>query len=301
MDNDNQDRKKEFKIDISSTAIESSIELAKDFVGRLVNPSVEELGLLIKDKISYWRFSNQIKILNKAKLICEKNNVSIKSISPKLLCPYLENASLEDNDDLQDKWAALLVNMVDSKKNVQNHVFPYILSQLSKEEFDFLESNVNNKNMMILNLKNELTLFLETKEEKEKIISSKIESLNDRLKEFKTYSSSRFEILKEISDLERQLSNQKYTETRINFSINEPIEIREQDLKEFEIANIIRLGLAKIVYEVTAGTQSIYIPEISEIREKSIDFDIDIGNDSKTIITELGEIFIKACQNKRFL
>ena len=130
------DESKETKIDVSSTAVEKGIDIAKDFADKLVLPPIEELGLLVRDQISYWRFSNQVKILNKAKSIREKNNVSVKSIPPKLLCPYLDNASLEDDDDLQDKWATLLVNMVDSKQNIQNHVFPYILSQLSKDEFD---------------------------------------------------------------------------------------------------------------------------------------------------------------------
>src|ERR1039458_8914342 len=95
------------KIDVTSTALEKGIEVAKGFVDRLVNPSIEELGLLMRDQVSLWRFKNQVNILNKAKSICEKNNITTKSISPKLLCPYLENASLEDDIFLQDKWANL--------------------------------------------------------------------------------------------------------------------------------------------------------------------------------------------------
>ena len=60
------------KTDISSTAVEKGLDLAKGFVDKLVSPPIEELGLLIKDQVSYWRFSNQIKILNKAKILCEK-------------------------------------------------------------------------------------------------------------------------------------------------------------------------------------------------------------------------------------
>ncbi|WP_288741633.1 Abi-alpha family protein, partial [uncultured Rheinheimera sp.] len=150
------DDEKTKKIDISSTAVEKGLDIAKGFADKLVLPSIEELGLLVKDQISYWRFKNQIKILNKAKTLCEKNNVSIKSIPPKILCPYLENASLEDDDELQDKWAALLVNMVDSRLNIQNHVFPYILSQLSKDEFNLLESVFTEKERRIEGLTYEL-------------------------------------------------------------------------------------------------------------------------------------------------
>lgn len=66
-------------------------------------------------------------------------------ISPKLLTPLLEYASLEDNEKLQDKWATLLANMVDSDQNVENHVFPYLLSQVSIQEFELLEKTLNIK------------------------------------------------------------------------------------------------------------------------------------------------------------
>jgi hypothetical protein len=127
------------KIDITSTALESMVDAARGFVERLAGPPAEELGLLAKDQISYWRFKNQVAILNKAKSLCEENNIHLKAISPKLLCPFLENAALEDDDYLQDRWAQLLASMVDSERNIQNHVFPYILGQLSKNEFIALE------------------------------------------------------------------------------------------------------------------------------------------------------------------
>jgi hypothetical protein len=115
-------------INISSTTIEKGIDFAKSFLDKLITPAIEEMGLLLKDQVSLWRFNNQVKILNKAKLICEANNIPIKSISPKILCPYLEQCSLEDDELLQEKWAHLLSNMVDSRKNIQINIFPYILS-----------------------------------------------------------------------------------------------------------------------------------------------------------------------------
>ena len=127
------------KIDISSTALEKSIDTAKEFLGKLMSPAVEEVGLLLRDSVALWRFKNQVRILNKAKACCERNNISPKAISLKLLCPLLEGAALEEDETLQDKWAILLSNMVDSEQNIQNHVFPYILSQMSSNEFLFVE------------------------------------------------------------------------------------------------------------------------------------------------------------------
>src|SRR5690554_4542011 len=115
------------KIDITSTALEKGIDLAKDFLDKLVMPAVEETGLLLKDKVTLWKFKNQVQMLNKAKAYCEKNNISPKQVSLKLLCPLLDYSGIEEDEILQNKWAILLSNMVDSDQNIENHVFPYIL------------------------------------------------------------------------------------------------------------------------------------------------------------------------------
>ena len=55
------------KIDITSTALEKGIDTAKEFLEKLIGPTVEETGLLLKDKVTFWRFKNQIRMINKAK------------------------------------------------------------------------------------------------------------------------------------------------------------------------------------------------------------------------------------------
>ncbi len=129
------------EINISSKAIEKGLDAAKGFLSKLIGPAVEETGLLLKDHVAMWRFGNQVKMLNKARAKCEKHGISPKQISPKLLVPLLEGASLEEDEEMQDKWANMLTNMVDPDQNLQNHVFPYILGQLSKLEFEFLEQS----------------------------------------------------------------------------------------------------------------------------------------------------------------
>ena len=119
------------KIDITSSVVEKGIDLAKSFVDKLIVPSVEEVGLLLKEQVTFWKFKNQVRMLNKAKVYCEKHKISPKTISVKLLFPLLEYAGLEEEEELQDKWAILLSNMVDSEQNIQNHVFPYILTQIA--------------------------------------------------------------------------------------------------------------------------------------------------------------------------
>ncbi len=127
------------QLNIKSTTIEKALDLAKEFLGKLISPTVEEVGLFLSDNIKYYRFKNQVKILLKAKTYIEENNIKIKEIPIKILVPLLENASLEEDEELQDKWAKLLANMADSESNIQNQVFPYILSQISIDEFNALK------------------------------------------------------------------------------------------------------------------------------------------------------------------
>lgn len=75
----------------------------KSFLSKILMPGAEELGLLIKDKITNIRLKGQIKILAKSKEKCLKHGISVKAILPKLLVPLLENASLEDDNYLHDK------------------------------------------------------------------------------------------------------------------------------------------------------------------------------------------------------
>ncbi|WP_413615133.1 DUF4393 domain-containing protein [Halomonas cupida] len=292
------------KINITSTALEKGIDVAKEFIDKLVLPPAEELGFLIKDQISLWRFNNQVKILNKAKAVCEKNNVDVKAIPPKLLCPYLEHASLEDNDELQDKWAILLVNMVDSQQNIHNHVFPYILSQLSIDEFKLLESVLIEKERRVSELDSELSEFLENRSNIETRLKSEIYGINQKLQSQspdgkQVYSAEAMELRSSVRSKERELRSLENKEFRLRRKISAPENIPEKNIKEFEIANIIRLGLAKVVYEASAGTHSIEIP-ISDRDSSyaSVDFDIEIDTDTSTILTELGELFIDACREK---
>ncbi|MDP4210964.1 MAG: Abi-alpha family protein [Bacteroidota bacterium] len=127
------------KIDITSTAVEKGFDLIKDFLGKIIGPPIEEVGLLLADNIRIFRFRNQINLLKKAEKIAKEKKIDIKKVSLKILVPLLENASLEENDDLQDRWANLLVNYIDSRQNLRSTVFPYILGQLSSEEANALD------------------------------------------------------------------------------------------------------------------------------------------------------------------
>ena len=117
------------KLDITSTAVEKTIDAVTSFLSTLLGPAVEETGLLIKSPITMYKFKRDIKMLAQAKAICKEHNISTKHIPLKLIAPMLEYSGLEEDDEMLYKWSNLLVNLVYSEQNITNHVFPYILSQ----------------------------------------------------------------------------------------------------------------------------------------------------------------------------
>ncbi|MCK8142905.1 DUF4393 domain-containing protein [Flavobacterium sp. I-SCBP12n] len=279
------------KVDISSTAVEKGIDLAKDFLDKLISPAIEETGLLIKDQIASWRFKNQIKTLNRAQEFCEKHNIKPKEISFKLICPLLEYASLEEDEKLQDKWAILISNLVDSEQNIENHVFPYILSQISLNEYDSLEKSFLEKQVRVNKLKKELEISKIEYPSKEKEIIENIEKHKEDI-----FSKWKYE--KELREL-------KDSENKILNLIKEPESLNDSDIKEFEISNLVRLGLIKNIIEHYIHSQPITIPSRNEYEyEEDIKVDLEIGIDQDYEyynLTELGELFISACTEKNKL
>lgn len=196
------------------------VESTLEFLNKIVGAPIEEISNLLVDQIKFIRYKNQITILQKAEKYIKKKEITTKAIPIKILAPLLEQSSLEEDEFFQDKWANLLVNMVDSEKNFQSNVFPYLLNQISKEEYVELEELL------------------------------------------------RIEINhKKVLDSQAILRESGKNRTGEYFRTNQKIKQIEQDgfelsLKNFELANLVRLGL------IRRTPPLIYID----------DFDVDLDN-----------------------
>lgn len=122
-------------IELAKEAIKESFQAAKEFAGKLINPGLQEGGGIIQDTVKFWRFKNQVNILLKAKKFLEEKGMNPKMVLPKTLVPLLENGSLEEDDEMQDRWASLLATAADpnSRINVRPS-FAEILKELSPIE-----------------------------------------------------------------------------------------------------------------------------------------------------------------------
>jgi len=296
----------EKRIDITSTAVEKTIDLAKGFLDKLVGPAIEETGLLIKDHVTLWRFKNQIKMLNKAKEYCEKNNVLPKTISLKLLCPILDYAAIEENEVLQNKWAILLSNMVDSEQNIDNHVFPYLLSQISTDEFLFIENSLQYHYDIVDRLRKELDDLRAINYLRQGEISERIKVIDIEVNRRKQNNLrgnlyiSYSQLDSEKWSLGSEAKNLVKREDALSVRITRPIEIDSDDIKGYELSNLIRLGLVKVIYRPYANTKTLEIPNNPDSSYLRVDFEVEIESDiEEYILTDLGELFINACNERK--
>lgn len=121
-----------------------ALDIVKGFIEKAIGPTMEEIGLQLSDGIKMRRLRNQLNNLARAEQIAKEQNVKLSRINLKALFPYLEGVALEEDCELQEMWANLFVNYIDSNKNLTMHVFPGILGQLSTNEVKMIAFMGNN-------------------------------------------------------------------------------------------------------------------------------------------------------------
>lgn len=84
-------------------------DVAKDLIVRLLGPSVDVAG----DELKTWvqnRIARGHDTVITAGTMVEKAGREVRPVPGRILMPILEHASIEEDDDLRTKWAALLAN-----------------------------------------------------------------------------------------------------------------------------------------------------------------------------------------------
>jgi hypothetical protein len=112
-------------------------EKAKDFLQLIMSPSVDESGLL--DDIKLWKTNNQINVITKAQEIINDRHANVRKVPLKVLSNLLEQASLEEDEGLQKRWAALIASTAVEGSSINNTLYSHILGQLSKEDAEVLD------------------------------------------------------------------------------------------------------------------------------------------------------------------
>lgn len=149
-----EEKDKEFEISIDTEVGTGSLKL-KNFKNRVV----ASIGDIIVDQLSYFRWNNTLKFLDKYNRKRARRKLEGKEtpLPPKFILEVLENAIQEDNEQIQEQWCNMLINWQDIEKNCDpKYMYIDILKNLNINEIRLLkqisvdpnlEETRTNKNM----------------------------------------------------------------------------------------------------------------------------------------------------------
>jgi hypothetical protein len=96
-----------------SVARQAAAELTKEassLIGRLFGPAADEIGEHLRLRLHGYFERNRNATLNRAAEMIGAAGGSAHEVPLRTMVPLLEGASLEDDADLRERWAALLAN-----------------------------------------------------------------------------------------------------------------------------------------------------------------------------------------------
>lgn len=95
---------------------------------------------MLGNRAREYRLRNAVKIFMRTRQMLADAGLSPDSIAPRLFLPAIEAASIEDDESLQERWAALLANAADpSHRKTISLSYVEALKQLTPEQAIFLD------------------------------------------------------------------------------------------------------------------------------------------------------------------
>jgi Abortive infection alpha len=124
--------------DLAKAGFDAAMAPFAELLQKIGGPAAEEIGLTLQDHVRVFRLKRQIRLLQKTKAILDRAGIEPGRVPLKLLGTIVDNATLEEDDSLQDMWAALLAN---NAVGIGHEVmFPEILRQLSPADARLLRN-----------------------------------------------------------------------------------------------------------------------------------------------------------------
>lgn len=120
--------------------VKQLLEPVTDIIKSLLGPAAAEIGLAWGDSLRLWRLKRIVRLLEDVRQITSDAGLQLKPVAPRILFPLLESASLQDDEDLHQRWVALLTNA--ARSDFEGEIlpcFPDILKQLTSEEAQFID------------------------------------------------------------------------------------------------------------------------------------------------------------------
>lgn len=115
---------------------------AGGFIARFISGPLEQGVGIFEDKLKYLRWERQVRLMQRAEqfLALSGQSAPNRPVPIKIAIPLIQGASLEEDDFLQDRWAALLVNAGTTSFNGEvRRSYVAILEQLTPLDARILE------------------------------------------------------------------------------------------------------------------------------------------------------------------
>jgi hypothetical protein len=93
------------------------------------------------DKLKYLRWENQIRLVDRAQTFLHARGLDAptRPVALSLAIPLLEEGSLADSNEMQDRWAMLLANAADANGPEIRRAYVGILSELTPLDASILD------------------------------------------------------------------------------------------------------------------------------------------------------------------
>lgn len=115
-----------------------------NYFSRFSDGPFSQSARYIAEQIQFARYESQLSFLEKIQTRIAANpqiKAHRRNVPLKVLVPLIEAATLEENDDLQEKWAALLLNAADSTFSIEiQRSYLSMLAELSVMDAKILEA-----------------------------------------------------------------------------------------------------------------------------------------------------------------
>ena len=114
------------------------LEPIGDIVKRIAGPLADEIGESLAVLARPYRIMLSVKMFQKTQRMLKEAGIVPQTVPPRLFLPIMEGASIQDDEDLHSRWAALLANAAVSPTLVHPS-FIEILKQLTPEDAQLLD------------------------------------------------------------------------------------------------------------------------------------------------------------------
>jgi hypothetical protein len=125
-----------------------TVDGAGAFLSRICLPAAEEIGLLLRDRVSAWRAQNVLRITGSAeKLVSAAAGDQALHAHPRIVASVIELGSWSDAEEVQQMWAGLLASAcTPDGRDDSNLMFLDVLSKLTVSQarlFDYICRHAN--------------------------------------------------------------------------------------------------------------------------------------------------------------